>query len=329
MNPATRKQRMFLTVIGLWAATIAVFGVAIDSPFLLTLAGYTSAFAIFALSVNVMLGGTGEVPLGQCLFFGVGAYGVGIAMKKFGLSFEMGLTVGMVAAAVLATVIGALTLRLTGAYFAIVSWGIASVAVVVALNLQEITGGGMGLFGLGQMSVAGIDLSQPRNYFYVCAIVLVLVTVALAAVRTSRFGAALESVRQNAHLARSLGVNVFAQRLKAFVLSAVLAAVAGGLAVPYTQIVSPENLSVAITVDAMLMVLLGGTHLLFGPVIGAMIFSILPHYLQMDANVRVLLFSSAIVLIMMFAPGGLHQLALALAAKWERERHARDQHQAA
>ena len=302
----------FYGLIFAWALIIAAYGWLVESSFMLSLAGYTSTLALFALSINVMLGGVGEVPLGQCLFFGLGAYAVGIGMKKFGLSYEQGLVLATAVSVVLAAAIGSLTLRLTGAYFSIVSWGLASVAVVVALNLEHFTGGGMGIFGLPAMHVFSLDLSKPANYFFITASVLVVTVIMLRAVRDSRFGDAMESVRQNRHLASALGINVFRQRVKAFMLSGALASIAGGLSVPYTQIVTPEALSVGITVDALLMVLLGGLHWLFGPVVGAMGFSIIPFYLNLDVNVRMLVFSTAIILIMMFMPGGLHELGLRL-----------------
>jgi branched-chain amino acid transport system permease protein len=139
-----------------------------------------------------------------------------------------------------------------------------------------------------------------------------LVVLFLTAVRSSRFGYAIESIRQNRHLAQSVGIDVFRERLKAFILSAPIAALGGALCVPYTQIVTPEVFSVANTVDALLMVLIGGTGLLIGPIIGAVIFSIIPYYLSLDPNVRILIFSAAIILIMTFAPGGLHQIAKGL-----------------
>src|SRR5204862_8343320 len=123
--------------------------------------------------------------------------------------------------------------------------------------------------------------------------------------------------------ASSLGIDVFGQRLRAFVLSAALASVAGGLSVPYTQIVTPEALGISVTVDALLMVLLGGTRWLFGPVVGAMVFSIIPFYLDMVVNARMLAFSVAIIAIMIFVPGGLHQLGLALVSKFKGNRLVR------
>jgi len=295
-----------------WLLVIAAFGTLVSNPFVVTLAGYTSAFALFALSINVMLGGLGEVPLGQCVFFGLGAYASAIGMKSFGLPFELSLLIAMAVSIVAAAIIGSLTLKLTGAYFSIVSWGLTGVVLVAAMNLEHITGGPLGIFGFPTITFAGVDLSQPRGYFLVCALLLVATVVVLAAVRDSRFGAAIESVRQNPHLARSMGVDVFRQRLKAFMLSAPIAALAGALCIPYTQIITPEVFAVSNTVDALLMVLLGGSRLLVGPVFGAMIFSIIPYFFDMDPNVRILVFSSAIILIMIFAPGGLHQLIAAV-----------------
>lgn len=297
-------------------ATIALFalvlilllaiGLGIESPFLLNLAGYTCAFALFALSVNIMLGGVGEVPLGHCLFFGIGAYAPAIAIKSAGLPFEVGVLSGMAISAVAALMIGWLTLKLTGAYFSIVSWGLSAVAMVSTHNL-EFAGGALGLFGFSRLAIGPFDLSVPRTYFFASAVLLLVVLALLAHVRSSRFGNALESIRQGRHLAQSLGINVFQERLKALVLSAPIAALAGSLCLPYAQIVTPETMSVLRTVDALLAVLIGGTGFLYGPVVGAVIFTIVPQFLNLDANVKVLVFSLGIIVVMMVAPGGLHQ----------------------
>ena len=105
------------------------------------------------------------------------------------------------------------------------------------------------------------------------------------------------------------------ERLKALVLSAPIAALAGALSLPYTQIVTPEVMSVLRTVDALLAALIGGVGLIFGPAVGAVIFTILPQFLDLDPNVKVLVFSLLIILVMVAAPGGLHQLWKAAAAR--------------
>jgi branched-chain amino acid transport system permease protein len=317
-NAASRSRSSVIVTILIIVAIAAMllFGCIVTNTFMVTLAGYTCAFALFALSINIMLGGLGEVPLGQCIFFGVGSYGAGIGMVKLGLSFEVCVVMGMVVSLVAAGLIGALTLKLTGAYFSIVSWGLSGVAMVAALNLTSLTEGPLGIFGFPPITLGPILLTDPRSYFFVTATALLLTVLLLYAVRSSGFGGAIESIRQNKHLAQSVGVDVFQQRLKAFMLSAPIAALAGALCVPYTQIVTPEVFSVTNTVDALLMVLLGGTGLLVGPIVGAVIFSILPYYLDLDPNVRILVFSTAIVVIMIFAPGGLHQMTRRFVARF-------------
>ena len=296
---------------------VLAVGFGVRSTFILSLAGYTCAFALFALSINLMLGGLGEVPLGQCIFFGVGAYGTAMLTIEAGLPFVAAVPVAMAASAVMAVGIGWLTLRLTGAYFSIVSWGLAGVMMVAAMNL-EVTGGPLGLFGFPSLTVGPVDLTDPQSYFFFTAAVLLVVLAFLARVRSSRFGHAIESIRQSRHLAQSVGINVFRERLKMLVLSAPVAALAGALCLPYTQIVTPEVFSVVLTVDALLAVLIGGTGLLFGPVIGTAIFTILPQFLKLDPNVKVLVFSLAIILVMMLAPGGLHQIGRSMLARLKR-----------
>jgi branched-chain amino acid transport system permease protein len=305
---ATRTTWKVPLLAALAGLAAVLFGLLVTNTFMVTLAGYTCAFALFALSINIMLGGLGEVPLGQCVFFGIGAYASGIGMVKYGLPYEATIIIGMVVSTLAAAAIGGMTLRLTGAYFSIVSWGLSGVMMVAALNLTHLTEGPLGIFGFPAIKLGPLLMTDPRTYFYVCAAVLIGAVLTLYAVRDSQFGAAIESVRQNRHLAQSVGVNVVRQRLKAFMLSAPIAALGGALCVPYTQIVTPEVFSVANTVDALLMVLIGGTGLLVGPVIGAVVFSILPYFLDLDPNVRILVFSLLIVVIMIFAPGGLHKI---------------------
>lgn len=314
--PKASRQMANLLLSAFALAVIALVGALLDNPFILNLSGYTCAFALFALSVNMILGGIGEVPLGHCIFFGVGAYVPAIAMTKWGLPFELAVVIGMAMAAFLALFVGWLTLRLTGAYFSIVTWGLAGVAMVVVQNL-EITGGALGLFGFSRLNLGPFDLTNPRSYFVVTALTLLLTLVFLAHVKSSRFGLALESTRQSPHLAKSLGIVVFREKLKVLVLSAPIAALAGALCLPYTQIVTPDAMSIVRTVDAMLAVLIGGTGLLFGPVIGAIIFTIIPQLMHFDANVKMLVFSVLIIFVMIVVPGGLHQAITSLQNRWK------------
>ncbi len=310
---------MIRIVLAFWVVG-AVFAFAVDSAFLLSLAGYALASALFALSINVLLGGLGEVPLGQSLFYGLGAYAAALLMLRSGLSFTLAAALAMAVAAGVAGIIGIITLKLTGAYFSIVSWGLASASVVAALNLDTVTGGPLGLFGFGDMRLGPLDLTDPRMYFIATGLVLGVALLVLQAVRLSPFGRAMRSVRESRHLAQAVGIDAQRLRLKAFVMSAPFAALSGAMTVPYVNIVNPEILSIAHTVDGLLVVLLGGTSSLFGPVVAAIAFTVLPHLLSVDPNVKVLISSALVIALLYFAPGGLRELALRLRSFIRRSR---------
>ncbi|MBS80744.1 branched-chain amino acid ABC transporter permease [Variovorax sp.] len=306
---------MLRIVFVFWLVTGAVV-LFVDSPFLLMLCGYAFAFSLFALSINILLGGLGEVPLGQSLFFGLGAYAAALLMLRAGWPFPLAALGAMVLAAVVSWIVGVLTLKLTGANFSIVSWGIAGVAGVAALNFDGLTGGPLGLFGFPPMKVGLFDLADPHVYLVCTALAAGVAMLVLEAVRRAPFGQAMTSVRESRHLAQAVGIDASGLRLQAFVFSAPFAALSGVLTLPYTNIVNPDIMSVVNTVDGLLMALLGGTASIFGPVGAALVFIIVPHLLHLDPNVRVIVFSAMVIGVLFFAPGGLKQIATRIAGRF-------------
>jgi branched-chain amino acid transport system permease protein len=290
-----------LLVVGVALAPLLLSG----NRFWMSLVGFTFAFAIFAMGLHVMLGWAGEIPLGLALFYGLGAYTTSIAMKEHSQSFLVGTVIAIGIAAVLAVVIGAITLRLSGAYFAIVSWGLAAVGVIVANNSDELTGGALGMFGVPTAEIGPLSLSDPDTYLWVSGTLLVLVVAGLALLRRSAFGVRVNGGRLNPHLAESVGIDVYSDKVKAFIVASGLSALSGALSVSYLGIVTPGTMAVTTTVEALLMVLLGGTGFLLGPVIGALFFKLVPEWIHLEAEVRMVLFALLIIVIMMTAPGGL------------------------
>lgn len=282
---------------------------------------YAFVFALFALSVNVMLGWAGEIPLGLSLFYGIGAYASALLMRDQQWDFVSATIAAMAISALLALLLGAITLRISGAYFAIVSWGIAAVAVVVATNWDSLTGGELGLYGIPSATIGPLDLTDTRTYLWVCGVVLVLVVTMLILLRRSRFGTRLAGGRINPRLAASVGINTYRDRLLAYALSAPLAALAGALTVPHLAIVTPGTLSVFTTVDALVIVLIGGTRYTLGPVLGALFYEIVPEVLGLEAEVKVAVFAAIIILVVLISPEGLPDAVRRLVA-WVRARLA-------
>lgn len=291
--------------------------------FVLTLLGYTFTFAIFAMSIYVVLGWIGQIPLGHSLYYGLGAYGSGILMKESGLGFLPAMLVAVVLVFVLATAIGLITLRLSGAYFAIVSWGLASVAVIVANSAESLTGGALGLLGVPVAEVGSLSLNEPTQYAWVAGALLVLIVGGLAALRRTAFGQRVNGGRINDHLVRAAGADIYRDRVLTFALSAVLAAVSGALSVSYLRVVTPGILGVSVTVEALVMVLLGGSAFLLGPVIGAAFFRIVPEQIHLEAEVRTILFALLILAIVMLAPGGMPDILRRIGSQFGPSRDTR------
>jgi branched-chain amino acid transport system permease protein len=302
-------------------ATAVIAGPSLASGgFLLTLLGYTFAFAIFAMSVYVVLGWIGEIPLGHSLYYGLGAYGSGILMKEQGFGFLPATLITSVLVLVLATVIGLITLRLSGAYFAIVSWGLASVAVVVANSAESLTGGALGLLGVPIAEVGPLSLSDSAQYAWVAGTLLLLVVAGLAALRRTPFGRRVNGGRVNDHLVRAAGADIYRDRVLAFALSALLASVSGALSVSYLRVVTPGILGVSVTVEALVMVLLGGSAFLLGPVVGAAFFRIVPEQIHLEAEVRTIVVAALILGIVMLAPGGVPDILRRIGSRFRSNR---------
>lgn len=298
-----------------WAALAAICAVGLllpvlvgDNGFILGLMGYTMAFAIFALSLGVMLGWAGEIALGQAMFFGMGAYVSAILMKTYGLGFVSATAVAILVTAASAMLIGAITLRLAGAYFSIVFWGVSGIAVVVANNWNSVTGGALGLYGVPSGTLGFFDLSQNDDYLRASTAMLVLVVTGLAVLRRSSLGVGVNATRMNMPLARSLGINAYLKRVQIFVVSASMAALSGALIVPHNRIVTPEIMSVFVTVDGLVMALIGGVGYLLGPVLGATFFSFIPEVVDIEPATRAVTISVLIIVVMLATPKGLIDL---------------------
>jgi branched-chain amino acid transport system permease protein len=222
--------------------------------------------AVVAQGINIMAGFVGYPAFGNVVFFGLGAYGVGIAASS-GMSLATGLLFGIGASTLLALCIGSLLLRLRGHYFAIATLGLNEAVSAISANLTSVTGGGTGL-SLPLAAGTAADLAYGMYYRFAALFVASLL-VALF-LRTSRFGYACRAIRANEDAAAAAGVNALVVKLMAWIASAVLTTIAGGLYARWVGFIEPAVVfDMGIAVKAFVMFLLGGAGTIFGPVIGA------------------------------------------------------------
>jgi branched-chain amino acid transport system permease protein len=236
-------------------------------------------FAIFAASLNLLLGFAGLLSFGHAAFFGTGAYITAHVMKEWGLTPELGLILGVLCSTALGYVFGALAIRRQGIYFAMITLALAQVIYFLATQVP-FTNGEDGIQGVPRGKFLGfIDLSTSTPMYYFALAVFIAAFFLIKRIVNSPFGQVLKSIRENEPRAISLGYDVNRYKLIAFTLSAGLAGLGGGLKSLVLQLASLSDVFWHTSGEAVLMTILGGIGTLWGPVAGAAIIVNLQNYL--------------------------------------------------
>jgi len=236
-------------------------------------------FAIFAASLNLLLGFAGLLSFGHAAFFGTGAYITAYVMKECGLTPELGLICGVLCSTALGYVFGALAIRRQGIYFAMITLALAQVIYFLATQVP-FTNGEDGIQGVPRGKLLGlIELSSSTHMYYFALIVFILAFFMIKRIVSSPFGQVMKSIRENEPRAISLGYDVNRYKLIAFTLSAGLAGLGGGLKSLVLQLASLSDVFWHTSGEAVLMTILGGIGTLWGPVAGAAVIINLQNYL--------------------------------------------------
>lgn len=263
--------------------------------------------ALYAVSYDLIFGITGLLSFGHSMFFGVGAYLTGIAIKSFGLSLPAALGLVFIAAVLQAILFGLVLPRVKGITFALVTLGIASVfhIVVMSSELGKYTGADVGLQGVIAPEFISPANERLRFYFFVLT-VLILVYWLYQRFVNSPTGRVCIAIRENEGRARMLGYNTFYFKLAALTLSSLTAALAGFIHTLYQPIVSPNVAGLGFTVTALLIILIGGVGTLNGALVGAIIYRLLDFGLRRYIGESASFINGAIyVAFVLFIPFGI------------------------
>ncbi len=289
-----RSRILSLILLGI-LLTLAVTPFLFSGSQALSTAAKICVFIVLAASYDLLLGYTGIVSFAHTMFFGIGGYGIAIALERLGASWTsvgVGLVAALALSAVLAAAIGLLSLRVRAIFFSMITLAVASAVAVLASQLSDITGGEDGLsFQLpAELRPAFRPLSEPifgivfngrLVAYYLVFFVALLVFLALLRIVNSPFGRVLQAIRENEFRAEALGYRVVAYRTVASIISALAATVAGALMALWLRYNGPDTtLSFSIMIDILLMVVIGGMGTMYGAIIGAALFVLAQSYLQ-------------------------------------------------
>jgi len=269
-------------------------------------------YAIFAMSLDILLGYTGMFSLGHSAVWGGAAYMVGILNVKIlqGSHFALELGAGLLFAALIAAFFGLLVLRTKGIYFPMLTLALSLTLWGIPFQMRIFAGGGYGIPGISRPVLGFIpwDLRGTNNYYYFVFIFFVIATALMYLIVKCPFGHALKGIRESESRMQSLGYNVWLYKYLAFILGGVFAGLAGILLTYYTTFVGPNQLHILYSFEAVLMVVLGGPGTLFGPALGACIITFAKNTISSYTQHWTMVVGIIYILVVAFFPKGIGNL---------------------
>jgi branched-chain amino acid transport system permease protein len=312
-----------LTVLVL-TMVLAIYPLFYGNPYILGLTNLIGIYTIVVLGLNLFIGYAGQISLGHAAFFALGAYGSALMTTEWGFWPWPSIVLVALGTGVVALLVGIPTLRLHGHYLAMATLGFNIVIYTVLVQWDELTGGPSGFAGIPSLSIGSWQFDTDLKLHYlVWAAALICLTLGLNLVR-SGVGRGLAALAGDEIAARSLGVDTRRAKVKVFVLSAVLASLAGSLYAHTFGFVSPDTFGIFASVDFVTMVVVGGLGSVWGSLFGAALLTWLPEFVDLFEAYKEIIHGLLLVLVLLYLPQGLVTGLLDLAkvrlARWRHRR---------
>ena len=309
-----------LGMSGLLLAVLLILPALVPHPALRDFLIYFMAYGLLAMSLNLLVGLTGLVSFGHAAYFATGAYAFGLLMQSGKVSIPVAFVATIAGTAILALVIGAICVRLKEIYFAFITLAFQMFIHSIILTWVSLTGGDQGLRGgIPRPVFLGVDLNEGRVLYSFCVFVFIVCVMIMRQVWQSPFGYTLRMIRDNPARANFLGVNVPRVKLGIFVIAGAIASVSGILLALFVSGAYPEFGFWTTSGEAIFMIMLGGTQLFLGPLVGALLLQLLNHFVTVYTEYHGLVLGSVILLIVL----GLRQGVADYIMEWWQDRRAR------
>jgi ABC-type branched-subunit amino acid transport system permease subunit len=301
-------SRLTLAVIVAAAPWIVATALPRQQRYVVHVLIFTALFAALALSYDLVVGHVGSLSLAHPAFFGIGAYTAAILSTVARWPFVADVMAAVLAAGVVAALLGVPLFRLAEHAFAVGTLGLALVASVVANNWVEVTRGPLCITGIPRPVLGRLVITSLPAYYWLMLVALAAVMLLYHGVTTFRLGRAFHAVRDNEPLAGAAGINPLKYRLLAFTIGAAVAGGIGALYVHYLSVMCPDEMTIALTVNLLVIVFLGGVGTMRGVLIGALVFTALPELLRLAPTWRLVIYGTLLLLVVVRSPGGLEAL---------------------
>ena len=308
-GPQNLRYFISLHRTGLWVSALSLglllYPLYQNNPYTLGLSNLIAIHVIVVLGLNLFIGYAGQISLGHAAFFGLGAYGSAIATGDFALPPWPAMILVAALVALIALLIAIPILRLSGHYLAMATLGMNFVFHTVLLQWDDVTGGPSGYAGIPYLSIGPLSFDDEVRLHYLlwgCALLTLLLCLNLV---RSGVGRGLAALAGDETAAAALGVATRQAKVKVFVLSAVLASLAGSLFAHTYAFISPDSFDIFAATDFVIMVVVGGMGSIWGSLLGAGLITMLPEWMDFFETYKDLVHGAILVLVLMYLPQGL------------------------
>lgn len=262
------------------------------------------AFSMAAMGLNLTLGYAGQVSMAQAAFMGIGAYTTAL-LTMAGVHWGIAAPAAAAVCFVLGLLLGYPALRVQHHFLAFITLAFTTLVFLVLRNEEWLTGGNYGLSGIPRPSFGGLSTEPALNYYFFTLATFIIVATLLYGIVRSPWGRAFKALRENPVRADSLGVDIRSITLLAFAIGGAVGGISGALLASLVQFIEPNSFTLLVSLEVLLMIVVGGLGFFFGPVLGAALVIVLPEYLRFAEGYYLMIYGTLIVALMIFCPTGL------------------------
>jgi branched-chain amino acid transport system permease protein len=295
-------------VLGILGCILLVFPFIAQNRYQVHIINTVGIYILVSLGLNIAMGYAGQFNLAMGALWGVGAYTAAILNTRLGIPFWLNLPAAMIAAGLMGAIVGLPSFKVRSHYLAIVTIGLGEVINIILVNEQSLTGGADGISRIQMPSFFGIPINTDERYYYLILAAVLLGFFVARQILKHRIGRSFRAIRDDYQAAKAMGVNTAAYQILAFVISAAYAGAAGALFAHLNTYISPDIFDFSSTLFVMTMTMVGGMGSLAGSIVGGLALPILQEYLRVIRNWQLVAYGIAIMVVVLFVPGGVMEL---------------------
>lgn len=287
---------------------LAIFPIFTQDPYVLNILITTGIWTIAAWGVRLIMS-TGQLTLGHAAYMAIGAYTSALLVMKVGLSFWVAFPLAGVISTLVALLIGYLTLRIKGVYFAIITFAFAEIIRLIIIHWPNLLGGYGGLANIpAPHPFLTIRFSSRLPYYYLLLALILITYLVMVRIDQSRLGKIFSSIHESDTLAESIGINIMKYKIMAFCIGCFFAGLSGSFYAHYFNFTSPEFFTIWQSIYCLIFVLVGGAGSVFGPLVGSFFLTLIPEILRVAKEYEPIIYAIILILVMFLLPGGLISL---------------------